>query len=207
MGLFNVLAGDAPEEGRMGDSSLGPVSAAADDPDRDMRLAEAAKDDPQAFAELYEVYYPRVYRYIYHRLRHPADAEDVTGLVFMKALEGLPRYSSGGSFAPWLFRIARNSLIDHYRKQRGGGNPDRLEYLLDDADPENDAIRDEQRRELARLIDRLTPDQRDVILLRYASELSFSEISEITRKREAAVRMLMHRALRRLKMVMEYEQA
>ena len=68
---------------------------------RDAFVAEAAKSDPHAFGELYDRYYDRVYRYVYHRVGHPSDAEDITGLVFMKALEAIPSYRTGkNGFAP-----------------------------------------------------------------------------------------------------------
>lgn len=166
-------------------------------------IVEAAKTDPMAFGELYERYYVRVYRYIYHRVGHASDAEDVTGLVFMKALEGLPSYRQrGNGFAPWLFRIARNAVIDHYRRRRPQATLDQLLFAPDEADPVGDVLGKERRNELARLVEHLSADQRDVVLLRYASDLSFSEIATIVQKNEAAVRMLLHRGLKKLKVVL-----
>jgi len=166
-------------------------------------IVEAAKTDPIAFGELYERYYVRVYRYIYHRVGHASDAEDVTGLVFMKALEGLPNYRQrGNGFAPWIFRIARNAVIDHYRRRRPQATLDVLLSAPDDADPVGDVLGKERRTELTALVEGLSADQRDVVLLRYAADLSFTEIAAILQKNEAAVRMLLHRGLKKLKVVL-----
>jgi RNA polymerase sigma-70 factor (ECF subfamily) len=172
----------------------------------DALIAEAAKTDPQAFGELYERYYARVYRYTYHRLGNVAEAEDVTAQVFMKVLEALPSYQSTRStFAPWLFRIARNAVIDHYRRQRKQSPLDELEQRSGDHDPVHEALSAERCRELDALIRDLSPEQRDVVLLRYAADLSFPEIAALLKKSEPAVRMLLHRGLRKLKTVIDHE--
>jgi RNA polymerase sigma-70 factor (ECF subfamily) len=173
----------------------------------DARIAEAAKTDPAAFAELYERYYLRVYRYVYHRLASSEDAEDLTGLIFVKALEALPSYQARRkSVAPWLFRIARNAVVDHYRRQRRHCSLDVIEgQAAFDADPVAAVLGTERQTELHRLVELLSVDQRDVLLMRYAADLSFGEIAAAMNKREAAVRMLLHRGLRRLKAVLDDE--
>lgn len=173
----------------------------------DELLVEAAKHHPHAFAELYDRYYARVYRYTYHRLGNAADAEDVTGLVFMKALEGLASYQSGRSgFAPWLFRITRNAVIDHYRRRKKQSSFDQVEHESSGTDPVSHILGNEQRHELRQLVTHLSQEQREVLLMRYAAELSFGEIAATLKKNEAAVRMLLHRGLRKMKAVMDDEQ-
>jgi RNA polymerase sigma-70 factor (ECF subfamily) len=173
----------------------------------DALVAEAAKTDPHAFGELYERYYDRVYRYIYHRLGNPADAEDITALVFMKALEGLPSYHCNvNGFAPWLFRITRNAVVDHYRRRRKQCSLDQAEHESGSEDPVSDVLHSERREELQMLVAHLSPEQRDVVLMRYAADLTFAEIAVIVKKNEAAVRMLLHRGLRKMKAVMDDEQ-
>lgn len=170
----------------------------------DALVAEAAKTDAGAFGELYERYHPRVYRYVFHRVGNAPDAEDITAVVFMKALEALPNFQSRRSgFAPWLFRITRNSVVDHYRRGRRQEPLDDLEQHAPNADPLHHALGSESRAELHALVRDLSPDQRDVILLRYTADLSFAEIATILRKNEPAVRMLLHRGLRKLKAVMD----
>ncbi|HZU14774.1 MAG TPA: sigma-70 family RNA polymerase sigma factor [Chloroflexota bacterium] len=176
-----------------------------DDTDTDdAAIAEAAKTDAHAFGDLYERYYPRVYRYVYHRLGNVTEAEDVTAVVFMKALEGLPGYRPRRTgFAPWLFRIARNAVVDHYRRVRRAEPLDGNEHYTVGDDPVADFLRGERTDELNRLVSLLSGDQRDVVLLRFAADLSYGEIAATVGKNEPAVRMLLHRALRKLRTVID----
>jgi RNA polymerase sigma-70 factor (ECF subfamily) len=204
MSAFDVVTDEQPHEERM-ESPLGASFAVAAEADvGDALLAEAARTDPSAFAELYERYYPRVYRYVYHRVGDSTDAEDVTALVFMKALEALPGYQSRrNGFAPWIFRISRNAVVDHYRRRRKQSPLEDLEHFSTDGDPVAGTLRNERRDELRLMVHQLSPEQRDVVLLRYAADLSFSEIAATMKKNEPAVRMLLHRGLRKLKAVMD----
>jgi RNA polymerase sigma-70 factor (ECF subfamily) len=171
----------------------------------DAQVAAAAKTNAHAFGVLYERYYARVYRYVYHRVDGVADAEDITAQVFMKALEALPSYQPGpNGFAPWLFRITRNAVIDHYRRRKRHHAIDEIEHETGD-DPMLDVLHNERRDELGRLICHLSDEQRDVILLRYSADLTFSEIAATLKKKEPAIRMLLHRGLRKLKTVMDDE--
>jgi RNA polymerase sigma-70 factor (ECF subfamily) len=197
---FRVLLVGTDHEERMEDA-LEPRAFTLDETEReDARIAEAAKTDSSAFGELYERYYPRVYRYVYHRVGNPIDAEDLTAVVFMKVLEALPSYKAGRSgFAPWLFRISRNSVVDHYRRGRSHLPLDGVDRHSTHGDPVTHAVDVERAEELSRLVQHLSPEQREVVLLRYAGELSFTEISSVLGKKEPAVRMLLHRGLRKLK--------
>src|SRR5918993_4153294 len=84
------------------------------------RLVGAAQQgDPEAFGALFDHFYGPVYRYVAARVGRPSDAEDLAQLVFVKALEALPRYEERGvPFGGWLFRLARNVVIDHVRTRR-----------------------------------------------------------------------------------------
>lgn len=179
-------------------------TAPSDSEEDDALMAEAARSDAHAFGRLYERYYTRVYRYVYHRVGNVSDAEDISAIVFMKALEGLPSYKPRrGSFAPWLFRITRNAVVDHYRRDRKQGTLDGLDHAARDGDPVLHALGSESARELHALIQSLSPEQQEVILLRYSADLSFSEIAQTLNKNEPAIRMLLHRGLRKLKTVMD----
>ena len=99
-------------------------------------LAKRATTDEQAFEELYEYFFPRVYNFIYARLKNSADADDVTSITFMKMNENLERYdSSKAAFSTWLFRITTNALIDHTRR-RDKSEETEWEEFFDPAAPE-----------------------------------------------------------------------
>ncbi|MGI8826499.1 MAG: sigma-70 family RNA polymerase sigma factor [Chloroflexota bacterium] len=179
---------------------------ASDEESCDAHLVEAAKKNPEAFGELYELYHARIYRYVYHRVGGQADAEDITALVFTKALEALPSYyAKRNSFAPWLFRIARNSVVDHYRRHKNERSLEDLDKEADNTDPLRHALGNESREELASLVTYLSTEQKDVVLMRFAGDLAFSEIAAAMKKSEPAIRMLLYRALRRLRTVLDDE--
>src|SRR5438270_13791254 len=137
MRSFDVLPHERPHEERMEDA-LEPraFTLQVDHKAEDALIAEAARSDASAFAVLYERYYPRVYRYVFHRVGARSDAEDITGLVFMKALEALPSYQPGrNGFAPWLFRITRNAVVDHYRRRKKFGTLDEIDGESSGDDP------------------------------------------------------------------------
>src|SRR5512135_1123064 len=139
------------------------------------RLVEAARNgDPDAFGALFDRYHAPVYRYIVARVGRPSDAEDLAQLVFVKALEALPRYEARGiPFGGWLFRLARNAIIDQIRTRR-----DHLPLLAvqtretEDAGPEAAAALKDDLERVARAMADLTDDQREVIELRFFAGLS-----------------------------------
>jgi len=96
-----------------------PETVTSDGKDEDSALAvRASQGDPTAFGTLYDRHVSAVYRYVYYRVRDDSEAEDLTSDVFMKALRAIPRYEPRQAFLAWLYRIARNAVIDHVR--RGG---------------------------------------------------------------------------------------
>ncbi len=87
-------------------------------PDHDEAdLLRGARQDPARFGEIYELYVKRVYRYLYSRAGNAQEAEDLTAQTFLAALESLDRFKEDGCFAAWLFGIARNKVVDHYRRR------------------------------------------------------------------------------------------
>ena len=166
------------------------------------RLVQEAKaGDAWAFGLLFDHYHLPVYRYIASRVHRPSDAEDLTQLVFVKALEALPRYESRGvPFGGWLFRLARNAIIDQVRTRK-----DHLSIEVavtretDDAGPEaRAALRDDLDRVARALLD-LTDDQREVIELRFFAGLSVLETAAAMGRQEGTVRGLQFRAIASLR--------
>lgn len=87
-------------------------------PEEGRLVSEAQSGDADSFARLYDAYFERVFRYVYFRVSDDQTAEDLTSQVFLKAWENLPRYKPSGHFLAWLYTIARNQVIDHYRTRK-----------------------------------------------------------------------------------------
>lgn len=170
------------------------------EPDIAVLVAAARRGDEAAFTELYRRYADRVYRFCLFRVRRPADAEDLMQQTFLRAIEALPRYEERGlPFGAWLFRIARNVVIDHERTRRDALDLDELAHA--GAEP---AIDDEtgglaDRSALLAAIARLTPDQREVLGYRFFADLSARETGRLMGRGEATVRGLQARALAALR--------
>ena len=159
------------------------------------------KRDPEAWARLYEEYFPRIYRYIALRVQSQTEAEDLAEQVFLKALESSPSFKwRGAPISAWLFRIARNQVIDYRRTDKSKRTLPLNESLVSDTiDPERAAERDSDIRQLIQAVGQLTQAQRDVIELRFAGGLSTAEVAKILGKSIGAVRVLQHAALAALR--------
>lgn len=165
----------------------------------DASLARAAQRDRKAFAALYRRHVHRIYRYIYSRVGRRADAEDLTALVFTEALEGLDGYREQGTFSAWLFTIAHRRLVDHYRRDRPTWPLDTArEIPADGPNPLTEVVQNERKAHLARLVESLDEEKQELLRLRFAAELTYREIGEIVGRSEGAVKMAIHRLLRRL---------
>lgn len=166
-------------------------------------LIAAAKSDPAAFGRLYDRYLQPIYRYLYSRLGDAHSAEDVTSQTFITAYEALPKYREQGQFAAWLFRIARSKMTDHFRRNRYEVDLEAAERTTTGEDALGALIHDEELIRLRSVIKNLSPEEQDLIRLRYVADLSFVEIADFLGKREDAVKKTMYRLLARLKSQME----
>ena len=172
-------------------------------------VEEARRGDREAFGRIFDAYAGPVHRFIASRVRSPSDAEDLTQLVFVKALEALPRYEARGiPFGGWLFRLARNAIIDQIRTRR-----DHISLVsaatraTDDAGPEEHAaLRDDFER-VAQAMTELTDDQREVIELRFFAGLSVLETAVAMGRQEGTVRGLQFRAIAALRRALGIEGA
>ena len=180
---------------------LGETPRLAVDAPLDEIARAATAGDVEAVGRLYDELVRPIYRYVAVRVRRREDAEDLTQLVFERIVTALPRYRHGGKpFSAWAFRIARNAVIDHVRRSRpteplgviaetaeGGGDLDAI------------TLRAEELRELQSAIGRLTPDQREALILRYAGGLSADEAAQVMGRRAGTVRGLTFRAIEALR--------
>ncbi len=166
-------------------------------PDIDELVDGARRGDADAFARLYEHFVSPLYRFVLFRVEDRSDAEDIVQRVFLSVVESLPSYERRDvPFAAWLFRIARNAVIDHARVRREHAPLDAAAELRSDGpEPAEIAEMGVERAELARALERLTPDQREVIALRFFAGLTPTETARLMGRREGAVRVLQFRAL------------
>jgi RNA polymerase sigma-70 factor, ECF subfamily len=159
---------------------------------------ETAPLDAAAFAELYEAHVDRIYGHVRARLGDPDLAEDVTAQTFLRAWQSIDRYRPlpGRPFLAWLFTIANNLVIDHYRRHRRELIGLSVEPRDGDRnDPEHLALVADLRDEIRRAIARLKPEHQLVVALRLIDGLDYQQISEITGRTPGALRVILCRAL------------
>lgn len=170
-------------------------------------LERAKRYDEAALGELYDRYAPRIYAYIYRRVSDAHVAEDLTGEVFVRVIQAIRSEKFWKtSFQGWLYRIAHNLVVDHYRRQPESPELTLDERLLAAEDDPADAVAQRlSRRQLDVAMHRLTPDQQQVVVLRFAEGLTAREVAEIMNKSVGAVEALQHRALASLRRVLERE--
>jgi RNA polymerase sigma-70 factor (ECF subfamily) len=167
----------------------------------DRLVAEAQGGDPEAFGRIFDEFHGAIYRFVASRVGHPSDAEDLTQLVFVKALEALPRYEARGiPFGGWLFRLARNATIDHVRTHREETDLTAVtNRAVEDRGPEGITILRTDLDAVAAALQRLTPDQREVIALRFFAELTPREAAAVMGRQEGTIRGLQFRAIESLR--------
>ncbi len=174
----------------------------------DIQLLKAAqRGEAEAFGELYERYAGRVFRFLYAHMDNREDAEDITEDVFLRVWKSLSGYREQGvPFLAYLFRIARNALIDHYRRSGGAKKDVALEDLpLKDhkPDPVETVMINLEHQKLRQTLEHLREDYRTVLVLRFLGELSPEETAHAMGRSSGAIRVLQHRALTALRSLME----
>jgi RNA polymerase sigma-70 factor, ECF subfamily len=169
-------------------------------PNEHALVVRAQQGDGGALGELYQWYAPAVFRYLVIRVGDVVDAEDLTSEVFLRAQKALQRYDDRGvPFAAWLFRIAHDRMVDHYRSAALRQTARLSELLFDDRlGPEAQAISRREARELAPAVASLTDEQQMVIHLRFIEGYNLGDTALIMRKTIGATKALQHRALQSL---------
>lgn len=171
---------------------------------QDATLAARARDDLDAFAELYRRYLCPVYSFIRSQTPDVATAEDLTAQTFFKALRSAHTFRGDGSYESWLFQIARNSVATWRRRSRSDYVLEALPESVDPSpSPVSAVLYGESRDFLWGTVRELPPAQREVVTLRYLLDLPTDEIADITKRTSGAVRILLHRAHTRLRKLLE----
>ena len=184
-------------------ASSQPVASTAD-PAALGALVDRARDgDPEAFGQLYDRFQPEIVRYLAHRVGDPDIAEDLAQQVFMKAWQAIPRYEARGvPFKAWLYRMAHNQMVDHFRTRKQTTDLDGID-VPEEAEAETLVLAAEMSAALGQALGRLSEDHRQVLTLRFLMEKSAKEIGEIMGRKEVTVRGLQMRALQALRREIE----
>jgi RNA polymerase sigma-70 factor (ECF subfamily) len=185
---------------------MGLAMDRVDDRKEEALIRSAIDGDSKAFETLYLRYLESIYRYIFFRVGDEAQAEDMTEEVFVRAWEALPKFKPSKSpFASWLYRIAHNLLVDHYRRRNPISIPvEDLAYHSDSSKLPEVMVGEKQEYEiLAKAIMRLDPVEQDVIILRFMQGLSHREVAALIGKSPTASRVIQHRALNTLRALLQ----
>jgi len=168
-------------------------------------VQRAIGHDPEAFGKLYDTHVDRVYRHIYYRVGNEQDAEDLTQQVFLKAWQAIHRYKKKASpFIAWLMTISHNLVVDLYRTRKDTAYLE-AEVLADGpaSSPEQAAETSLEQQRLRKAILQLGSDEQQVIILRFIEGFEFAEIASVLKKKEGNVRVILHRALVKLRNILE----
>ncbi len=167
----------------------------------ELALVEKAKKDLASFDKIYAYYFPRIFAYSINRLGNRELAEDITSQVFVAAVEGIKSFDpkKGYKFGTWLYKVAHNKIVDHYRKKKTG-----LFGLFGDEPAYEDNYDEEldlpqKQKEILFVLTKIKPRYQQVISLKFYSELSNEEIAEIMEVNKANVALVLHRALKAFK--------
>ena len=171
-------------------------------------IEKAIKGEASAFGLLYDKYQPQIYRFIYLKVGHREEAEDLTHQVFLKTWGSISRYDfQGFPFSSWLYQIARNQVIDYYRTKKTKITFEEIIEIETDDDSLAEAIDNELTIEKVKsAIACLGNEQQDVIILRFIEDLSLQEVASILEKTQGAVKLLQHRAIKNLRKAMNHGQ-
>ena len=165
--------------------------------DEQSLIRRAQQRDEEAFTQLYEVYFDKIYRYVALRIGNETEAEDMTQQVFLKVLQSITSFKWRGiPFSAWLFRIAHNQVVDYLRKKTKQATAPLNESLV--SSNSNLQLMAEHKLDIEQLISatkRLTEAQRQVVSLRFAGELSVAQVAEVMGKSQWAVKALQHSAI------------
>ncbi|HEY4694408.1 MAG TPA: RNA polymerase sigma factor [Candidatus Nanoarchaeia archaeon] len=167
------------------------------------QLIEQAKNgNINSFGKVYDSLVEKVYRFIFFKVESRETAEDLTQGVFLKALENIEKYRKNTSFLAWIYTIARNSVIDHYRTKKQKVSLEvasKIEFI----DKELDLESKESTQTLYQALRALSHEEREVVELHSVDDYSFEEIAQVMGKAPGALRILKYRALTKLRKLLK----
>jgi RNA polymerase sigma-70 factor (ECF subfamily) len=175
------------------------ASGAADSTERIRALVELAqRGERDALEELYLIHFDRIYSYLHVSVGNRHDAEDLTTQTFLRMLESIGKFRwRSAPFSAWLFRIAHNLAMDHFRARRRWQPEEEVPEPPGDAEPsaELQAMKSIGRESMLQMIERLSPEQQQVLTLKFVFSFTNADVATILGKTEGAIKSLQHRAL------------
>ncbi len=173
-------------------------------------LFRAKNKDPESFTKVYDLYVERIYRFIFFKVANAEDAQDLTSEVFLKTWQYINDGKAVKNLNAFFYKIARNLIIDHYRKNSLSQQDVSLETAKENLDQRVEVAKDELKQIETKLaienvenkLRELKDEYREVIILRYVDGLSIGEIADVVDKKKGTVRVLLYRALNTLKELM-----
>jgi RNA polymerase sigma-70 factor, ECF subfamily len=167
-------------------------------------ITRAQNGEPAVIGEIFERYHISIFRYLYYRLGDRQQAEDLTSEVFLRMMKSISNYRPRNvTFQAWLFQIARNLAIDQYRKAHSRVDVGLEEEMMGKAESVEPSVdRTLTGQSLYRALEKLTGDQRDVIVLRFIANMPIAQVAQTLHKSEFAVKSLQRRALSTLREIL-----
>jgi|SRR3989338_80322 len=168
----------------------------------------------EQFTDIYTQYVDKIYRFIFIKVNSPEVAQDLTSETFTKILEHFKRNSEGGSHVEnpgaFLYGAARNVVYDYYR-QKGKSHvllSDENSFILDKESPDHyradyAVSKEDNSRQIRNALSKMSDDYRELLTLRYIEDMSAKEISEILKKPQGTIRVMLHRGLKELREILE----
>ena len=164
--------------------------------DEESLVRRAQHCDQEAFAQLYEEHFDKIYRYVTLKIGNETEAEDMTQQVFLNALQSISSFKwKGVPFSAWLFRIAHNQVVDYFRSKKRTVVPLDESLVSSSDNPQSATERKLDIEQLILATKQLTEAQREVISLRFAGELSIAQVAKAMGKSQGAVKALQHSAI------------
>jgi RNA polymerase sigma-70 factor (ECF subfamily) len=183
-------------------SSEAPEKPARESTENLRWLVERAQQgDREALEELYLIHFDRIYGYLHVSVGNKHDAEDLTTQTFLKMIESINKFRwQSAPFSAWLFRIAHNLAMDHFRAGRRWQPEEDVPEPRGSEEPsaELEAMQSIGRQSMMELIDKLSPEQQQVLTLKFVFNFANADVATILEKTEGAIKSLQHRALQSL---------
>jgi RNA polymerase sigma-70 factor (ECF subfamily) len=169
-------------------------------------IKDAVGGDSSAFGALYDHYQPMIYRFVLVKVGRREEAEDLTHQVFLSAWQNIRRYKNlGHPFSSWLYQIARNQVVDHYRSKKNDmsldGGDSELLFSSIATDPVDISVKLAVEKVFT-AIRKLKPEYGDVIMLRFVEDVSLRDTAKALKKTEGAVKLMQHRAIKELRKIL-----